>query len=109
MNKIKAFAIVAALFMSVGASKLSGPHIVSSSRYHIDDCPGTDPLSPCEGERVVFENPWLVPALLTVGCGVEYDEQEIRIPGRTRLTVEIELTIPTRHPACSIKKAVKAQ
>ncbi len=78
------------------------PRIVSNAQHKTENC-STDPLSPCLNEVVVIENPFLTPVDVTIGCGEMNDTQELHIPARTRLSIDIELTAPpARDPACQL-------
>jgi hypothetical protein len=99
---VGSFLIVAGIGATLASGKLS-PRIVHAERYKLAECT-EDPLSPCEGERIVVENPTRHPAELTLNCGSDFDEEGVRLPPYTRLTVEVELTIPVNFPACRISR-----
>ncbi len=80
--------------------------LVSQERFKIAECAEDDPLAPCEGERMVMENRSMTPQTVTINCGSDNDEADTLIPARTRMSVEIEMTIPSPFPACRIAKIV---
>lgn len=86
--------------ISMKATKRPAPHVVSTTQKQVDNCKET-PLSPCLSETVVVENPLFAPVLVDLACGMDYDEQQVQIPARTRLSIEIELTTaPGHNPSC---------
>ena len=82
---------------------LLAPYFVSVERFSPKDCGEFDPLGPCLGERIVIENPRRKPVEILISCGDEGDEQMIRISARTKLILEVELTIPpSKELACQL-------
>ncbi len=70
------------------------PRIVSQERFRPSQCFEDDPLGPCSGVRLLLENPIYSAAELRISCGDENDEQLVQIPPRSRLTVEVLMTLP---------------
>jgi hypothetical protein len=92
---------VGALVSGPGPGHRHGPSIVSSSQKRTEAC-AEDPLSPCMTEVVVIHNPLFVPVVVTLCCGVD-DEQDVLVPARVELTVDIELTEPSATvPTCTM-------
>ena len=108
MSYSKCLVAMFAASLAVPRHSPAGPRIVSNTTYKVENCK-EDPLTPCYGERIVIENLWMVPAQVILSCGMDLDEQEMLIPARTRLTVDIEMSIPVPHPACVVKKANRAR
>lgn len=104
MKYLILFIVLTAMPAYTGRGSTSGPRITSNTTYKTEDCK-EDPLTPCDGEKIVIENRWMVPAKVILSCGADLDEQEIIVPARVALTVSIEMTMPVHHPACVIKSS----
>lgn len=102
MSKLFVAALVVFALAGISKHKVA-PRIVEQSVVHPTNCLDNDPLMPvCTMLHVVMENPLLKPVNATIQCGA--DEAEIVLSPRTRLTVDVEMTLFVTDPSCDIIK-----
>lgn len=114
MNKLS---VLGALLVVLGigtveaAKKGFSVTLVSQSQFKLAGCvDNNDPLGGrCDAERLVLENRSFTPMSVTLNCGTDLDESETLIPARTRLTVDVTMTLPSKFPACKISKVSPAK
>jgi len=112
MNFFSISTIVLSLSLLVASlpvrHKAPAPTVISYSEKKTEGC-FEDPLSPCITETIVVKNPLFTPVIVTMTCGID-DQQEVQVPARTQLTVDIELTTPSgRTPSCQMTDWRKVQ
>ena len=105
-NFLVAVCIVFGCFYMVAVVKSvkpNGPYIVEQSVVHPTNCQDQDPLMPvCTMVHVVMENPLFVPVVASIRCGE--DEADVNLSPRTRLTVDVEMTLYVSDVNCEILK-----
>lgn len=85
------------LFLAVTAAATSEPKpFVVKQSACLKDMGGGD----CE--TIVIENPLMKPVLVEITCGPEYDRSELKIPARTRQSIDIEVTTAGKDAVCKL-------